>query len=118
MRLTAKDGVATLLTALVVLTFFATHEGWNVWLVGDSHRWATGAIGVLGVMTCALGRRGTGIGTTFLTGIGTVALVLFVLALVTGSLTPLSLLVVAIVVLWIGATVRHAMHLPHHPMTA
>jgi hypothetical protein len=33
----------------VVLVFLATHEGWNVWLIGDSHRWAAGVISVLGI---------------------------------------------------------------------
>jgi hypothetical protein len=37
MMLSRKDVAATALTALVVVTFVATHEGWNVWLVGGSH---------------------------------------------------------------------------------
>ena len=45
-----KDVAATALTALVLVTFVATHEGWNVWLVGGSHRWAAGVISVLGVL--------------------------------------------------------------------
>jgi len=69
MTLTRKDAAAAALTALAVLAFLATHEGWGVPLVGDSHRWAAGAILLLGSMTCGLG----------------------VLALATGSLTPLSL---------------------------
>src|SRR4051794_39073725 len=44
MTLSRKDVVATVLTVLVVLTFAATHEGWNVPLVGDSHRWAAAVI--------------------------------------------------------------------------
>ena len=42
MMLSRKDVAAIALTALVVVTFAATHEGWNVWLVGGSHRWAAG----------------------------------------------------------------------------
>lgn len=108
MKLTAKDASATALTALVVLTFAATHQGWNVWLVGGSHRWATGAIGVLGMATCTLGQRAQGTFVSVLAGLGTVALALFVWAIATGSLTPLALLVVDIVLLWIASTVRHA----------
>jgi hypothetical protein len=33
MTLGRKDFAATLLTVLAVFTFFATHEGWNVWLL-------------------------------------------------------------------------------------
>ena len=44
MTLTRKDLGASLLTALSVGVFAATHEGWNVWLVGDSRRWAAGVI--------------------------------------------------------------------------
>ena len=36
MTLTRKDAVATGFTGLAVLAFVATHEAWNVPLVGDS----------------------------------------------------------------------------------
>ncbi len=55
MTLTRKDAVAAVLTALAVLAFVATHQSWNVWLIGSSHRWAAGAIMVLGALTCGLG---------------------------------------------------------------
>jgi hypothetical protein len=83
---------------------FATHQGWNVWLVGDSHRWAAGVIFTLGVVTCGLGSPDRGAATRLLATLGVIALVLAVLALVTGSLTPLSLLVVDIIVLWAAST--------------
>ena len=44
MTLTRKDAVATGLAALAVFVFLATHEAWNVPLVGDSHRWAAAVI--------------------------------------------------------------------------
>jgi hypothetical protein len=108
-----KDLVATLLTALAVLAFFATHEGWNVWLIGDSHRWAAGAITLLGVAGCGLGSPARDALTKVLAVLGIAALVLAVLALVTGSLTPLSLLTVDIVLLWAASLVRHAAHPLH-----
>jgi hypothetical protein len=111
--LTRKDLTATLLTTLVVLVFAATHEGWNIWLVGDSHRWAAGAIFLLGAMTCGLGSPSKGRTTTFLAALGIAALVLAVVAIATGSLTPLSLLVVDIVALWAVSTFRHAQPAPH-----
>lgn len=107
MTLTTKDVAATVLTGLAVVVFAATHEGWNVWLVGGSHRWAAGAILLLGVATCTLGSHGEGAATKLLATLGVLALVLAVLALATGSLTPLSLLVVDFVLLWAVSTLRH-----------
>jgi hypothetical protein len=118
MALTRKDLVATLLTAIVVLVFFATHGGWNIWLVGDSHRWAAGAIMLLGGMTCGLGSPRKGRMTKVLATLGIAALVLAMLAIATGSLTPLSLLVVDIVVLWAVSTFRHARPVPRTTATA
>ena len=116
MALTRKDLTATLLTALVVLVFLAAHEGWNVWLVGDSRRWAVGAILLLGTMTCGLGSPSKGRMTKVLAALGIAALVLAMLAIATGSLTPLSLLVADIVALWAISTFRHAQPAP--PTTA
>jgi hypothetical protein len=98
------------LTALAVLTFAATHQGWNVWLVGGSHRWAAGAIVLLGSLACGLGSPGNDAATRVLTLLGVVAGVLAVVALVTGSLTVLSLLTLAIVLLWGASLTRHAWH--------
>jgi hypothetical protein len=116
MALTRKDIAATALTALAVLVYATTHEGWNVWLIGGSHRWAAGAILVLGMLTCGLGSPARGVSTMLLATLGTIALALAVLALVTGSLTPLSLLVVTIVLLWAASTVRHLGHGPGKPI--
>jgi hypothetical protein len=114
MALTRKDLGATVLTALAVLTFAATHQGWNVWLVGGSHRWAAGAILVLGAFTCGLGSPGKDAATKVLAVLGIAAGALAVLALATGSLTALSLLMVVIVLLWAASMVRHG----HQPIPA
>ena len=113
MALTRRDLAATVLTALAVLVFAATHEGWNVWLVGGSHRWAAGAITLLGMFTCGLGSPGKDTATKVLAVLGIAAFVLAVLALATGSLTALSLLVVDIVLLWAASLVRHVGHPAH-----
>ena len=107
MMLSRRDVAATALTALAVVTFVATHQGWNVWLVGDSRRWAAGVIFALGVGTCGLGSPGRGPVARLLAALGAAALVLAVLALATGALTPLSLLVVDMLLLWAASTVRH-----------
>jgi hypothetical protein len=108
MTLTRKDLGATVLTALAVLAFAATHQGWNVWLVGDSHRWAAGVITGLGIVACGLGSPARDAASRALAALGVGAGVLAVLALVTGSLTPLSFLVLAIVLLWALSLARHA----------
>lgn len=119
MLLTRKDAAATLLTALAVLVFFATHEGWNVWLVGDSHRWAAGAITLLGCLTCGLGSPGKDRATKIIALLGVAALVLAILSIASGSLTLLSLLVVAYVMLWAVSLVRHVVRREEwpHPRT-
>jgi hypothetical protein len=104
---TRKDGMATVLTALAVFAFAAAHQGWNVWLIGGSHRWAAGGIALLGVFTCGLGSPGKDAATKWLAVLGIAALVLAVFALVTGSITALSLLTVDIVLLWAASMVRH-----------
>jgi hypothetical protein len=123
MTLTWKDGLATALTALAVLVLVAAVESWDVWLVGSSHRWAAGVILVLGLVTCTLGSADRDLSTgrpdtttKLLSAVGVAALVFAVWALVTGSLTPLALLVASVVVLWAASTVRHAWHPTHRPI--
>ena len=112
-----KDLVATALTILAVLAFLATHEGWNVYLIGGSHRWAAGAISLLGFATCALGTARKGPVAMTSAVLGVVALVLAGLALATASLTPLSFLVIDIVVLWAISTYEHVTHAPRRPVS-
>lgn len=124
MTLTRKDVLATVLTGLAVLVFFAAHEDWNVWLVGSGNRWAAAAIMLLGAVTCGLGSAGdemskgakTDTSVKVLAAAGVVAAVFAVWAIVTGSLTALSLLTLCIVVLWAGSTLRHAWHPTHGPV--
>ena len=115
MSLSYKDLIATLLTALVVLVFFATHESWNVWLVGDSHRWAGGVVFLLGAMTCGLGSPTKDAFSKALGVLGALALALAIVAIATGSLTALSLLATDIVTLWAVSTYRHAAGAPQQP---
>ena len=115
MTLTRRDAVATGLTGLAVLTYIATHEAWNVPLVGDNHVWAAAAIMALGIGACSVGAKR--VNSPLFGVLGGAAFVLGVLALVTGSLTPLSLLVADMVVLWALTTFRHAHAPPGRPIT-
>jgi hypothetical protein len=125
MAIGRKDLLATLLTGFAVFVFFATHEGWNVWLVGSSRHWAAGVIMLVGAFTCGHGlpattmgeAKGMSRGTRLLSLVGMLALVFAIWAIWSGSLTLLSLLVVCIVVLWAGATLRRAWHPTHRHVT-
>ena len=108
MELTWKDGVATALTGLVLLTYFAVSETWDVWLVGDSVRWAAAVILLLGLGAWWLGEPAHGRPSRPLAAVGGITAVLLLLALVTGSLTVLAWAVLGDLVLWLGATLRHA----------
>lgn len=119
MTLSRKDAAATVLTGLAVLAFLASYKGWGVPLVGDSHRWAAGAIMLCGWMTCALGEQKEAgsphrwsISIWLLMALGVAALVFFVLAVVTGSIVLLTLLIIDTVLLWAGSTLRHLLRSP------
>jgi hypothetical protein len=120
MTLTRKDVAGSVLVALSVLAYLTTHEGWDVWLIGDSHRWATVAVLGLGVLAYGVDARQDEFpGLKRFTVIGLTAAVLGALALAGGSLTPLSLLVVLIVAGWAVTTLRHLQHreTPTRPLT-
>ena len=114
MTLTRKDAVATGLAALAVSVFLATHEAWNVPLVGDSHRWAAAVILALGIGACSVGAKR--VNSALFGVLGAAAFVFGVLSLVTGSLAPLSLLVADMVVMWALTTFRHAHTPPRRPI--
>lgn len=114
-----RDVAATALTAAAVLVLAATREGWGVPLVGDSPRWAAVVILVLGVAACSMGRiEGRDDLTALFAGLGTLTAVLAVWAIVTGSVTVLSLMVTGFALLWAAAMVRHLAHRPGHHATA
>jgi hypothetical protein len=124
MTLTRKDAAATLLTAFGVLVFFAAHQSWGVWLIGASNRWAALAITLIGAVTCSLGSAademeqegGMSSATKVLSAFGAVTGLFAVWAIVSGSLTALSLLTAGVVVLWAGSTLRHASQPTRRPL--
>ena len=116
MTLPRKDVAATVLTALALLVFVATYESWNVWLIGSSNRWAAGAILLLGWLTCTLGSPTKDRASMLLAAVGVIALGAGAWAVWAASMTALWVLIVAIVTLWIGATMRHASHATHRPI--
>lgn len=110
MSLTRKDLASVVPMALVVLVYAANTRGWDVPLL-SSNRWAAGAVFVLGMVTCSLGRPTENTSSPAVVAmslLGGAALVLFALALWTGAQWALALLALATLVLWVGATLRHA----------
>jgi hypothetical protein len=105
--LTWKDAAATGTTAFAVVVFAASHEGWAAPLVGGSHRWAAVVIVLVGNATCGFGSPSGGWNRLFAV-LGMTAWGLAIATIVTGSLTPLSLLAADLVAMWAIATARHA----------
>jgi hypothetical protein len=109
-----EDVAATLVGVAIVLGYTATHEQWNVTLIGDSRRWTTGLLCILGIAMFGLTARHIGIAL-----FGTLAIIAVVLAAIafwTASLTPLSLLAVTIVLAWAFAVLRDVFRVERHPL--
>jgi hypothetical protein len=112
MRLTWKDGVATLLVIGVVLVALAVVQGWDWPLVG-SYRAGTVAILAMGLGVCALGgsmleREGAG-GPyrATMSILGFAALAFGVWALIADAEEPFIALTVVTVLMWLVATLHH-----------
>mgnify|MGYP001554489379 CR=1 FL=1 len=114
-REVAEDIAATVLMAGTVLGYAATPESWNVRLIGDSRRWTTVLLTVLAGAMLALVHRHIGDTATFV--LGSIAIVLAVIAFWTVSLTPLSLLGVTIILTWAVAVVRDVFMVPRRTVS-
>jgi len=117
--LTRKDLAGTLVAALAVLVYVANVQDW--WYLG-SNRWAAVTILVIGFVGCPVaarveGERLTSAPIVLLGVLGATALVVGIVAIVNAAQWALAALTILIVVLWAGATLRHAMT-PRHPLAA
>lgn len=117
MTLTRKDAIPAVLVGLVVVVFFAAHQSWGIPLIGESYRWAAVAAFVLGGAAYLSSEPLDGYHEPVLGVLGIVALGLGILAVATGSLTFLSLLVGDIVVLWSAKTFGHMRHRAHRSIS-
>jgi hypothetical protein len=114
MFLTRRDLAGTVVAALAVLVYVANAQGW--WYLW-SNRWAAVTMVAIGAVGCPLGARleGERLSSTpivLLALLGLVALVLAVIAIVTAAQWALLALAIVVVVLWAGATLRHAVAPP------
>jgi hypothetical protein len=118
MRLTRRDGIATLAVAAVAALYWAYRSGTDLSLLSGPRALSI-AVFVLGVTACAIGGNTIGPGQdkqprwAQIYGIhGALAFVLMVLVLITGSSTLLAVLVGLVLLLWLLTTVRHAVVTP------
>ena len=108
--LTRKDLAGMAVAALVVLAYVANVHDW--WYLG-SNRWAAVTMVAIGAIGCPVGARIVGEklsspSIVLLGLLGTVALALAILAIVTAAQWTLLALAIVVVALWAGATLRHA----------
>lgn len=117
MFLTRKDLAGTAVAALVVLVYAANVQ--DSWYLG-SNRWAAATMLAIGAIGCPVGARIVGekmsAPVVLLGLLGLAALVLAVLAIVTGAQWALLALAIAVVALWAGTTLRHAVTPPPRPL--
>ena len=117
MTLGRKDAATTVVAAAVLVVYLLFRSGTDAWLVSGV-RGSTVAVLVLGMLGCTIGsgadlyaepRRGSTGYTVVATILGLGILVSGVLALVTGAAGWLTVLVGAVLALWLVATARHAL---------
>ena len=96
MKLSRNDRYVLGLAALIVAVFVTTAAGWGVPLIGDSPRWATVVILILGLAAGVLSAPGSESSSWVQAGLVTVAFLFAVLALATASVAAVALLVVSI----------------------
>jgi hypothetical protein len=114
MRLTWRDGAATVLAALVVAVLLALTQGWSWPLLGD-YRAGVAALAVIGFVMCSVGLRVDGVDdfkqplmiVASVLGAGTLGLIVFGLFLPTEAIfVGLGIMLLA---LWVLTTVDHAL---------
>ena len=117
MRLTWKDGIATVLVGLVVAAAFAAADSWG-WPLLGSDRAAIVILAVVGIAACAVAGGGSGAAAkeppTFDGPVGAIAAALHVgvaVLVVVGLVVPSAVAVFALAtdigVLWMVGTMHH-----------
>ena len=114
MYLERRDLVGTTVAALIVLAYAANTQ--DRWYLG-SNRWAAVTMLAVGLVGCPLSARLVGESLSappivVLAALGTLALVLALVAIVTAAQWALLSLAVTVVALWVGTTLRHALTPP------
>jgi hypothetical protein len=110
MKLDRNDRNVFGLAILAVAVFVTTYAGWGVPLIGDSRRWATAVILVLGLAAGTLSAPGLESRSYVEAGLVVLAFLFAVLAFATASLVAVALLVLAILALVATSATRHLRH--------
>jgi len=112
MRITGRDAVTTALALVVVLVYVAYRASWAIPVVGDV-RGATLVLGAVGLAMCIVGgssstvvRKDAFLVPLSVLGVG--AFVAIAVGLITGWELIVTLLTADILLMWVLATMRHA----------
>lgn len=114
MRLTWRDGATTTLACVVVAVAVAVTQGWD-WPLLGSVTAGVGVLGAVGWAMCILGGSATSEWsmknpfTVTMAVLGTVALVLIIVGLITGSEGVFAALAAVTIVMWAASTAAHTM---------
>ncbi|SRR6266700_3210467 len=110
MRLTLRDGFATILAGLTVLVALAVTGNWG-WPLLGSYRWGVGVLAVIGLLAgCGYAAASWSFRDPFIvTGsvLGVAALCLIVAGLIAGTQVLFVALALDLIALWAVATIRH-----------
>ncbi len=114
MRLTWRDGVTTILAGLTVAIAMAVTQGWG-WPLLGSVAAGVGVLGAVGWAMCILGGSTKSVPsmkdpfTVVMSVLGSIALVLIVVGLITGSEGVFVSLAVVTLGMWLVSTTSHAL---------
>jgi hypothetical protein len=112
MKLTWKDGATTIMAGLTVAAVVAALQGWG-WPLLGSVAAGVGVVGALGWAMCLLGgatRSGPSMKNPFtvvMSMLGSIALVLIIVGVITGSEGVLVSLAAVTVLMWVVSTTTH-----------
>jgi hypothetical protein len=112
MKLTWKDGATTILAGLTVVAVVAALQGWG-WPLLGSVAAGVGVVGALGWAMCLLGGATGSVPsmknpfTVVMSVLGSIALVLIIVGVITGSEGVLVSLAAVTVLMWMVSTSAH-----------
>ena len=114
MRLTWRDGAATVLAALTVMVTLALTQAWS-WPLLGSYQAGVVALTIIGVAMCTAGAMGmetpsvTQPFAAIVSVLGVAALGLIIFRLIAATQAPFVALAVVLLAIWFVTTVHHAL---------
>ena len=114
MKLTWKDGATTILAGLAVVAVVAALQGWG-WPLLGSVAAAVGVVGAIGWAMCMLGGATGSVPsmkdpfTVVMSVLGSIALILIIVGVITASEGVLVALAAVTIVMWMVSTTAHVL---------